>query len=368
MTSVPTIAGSMRLNERIAGLFPGMSEADFAEFRADVEANGLLAPITAWRDEVVDGRHRSRACAELGIEPRYTFLDPEWDEARVVQHVVSLNLHRRHLDTTQRGLIGRRLVTTTHGGDRSKGSNDPLMSVADAASLMNVSEPTIKRAGRVMAQAPELVPAMEQGEVTIAGALTIVEEAPELVAAVAAGEVTATEAVDEARERKKAHVAANSGQNEWYTPDAFLDAARIVMGGIDVDPASSDIAQARVQAATYYTVDRSGLDHPWRGRIWMNPPYAQPLIGQFIEKLAADIENGNATEAIVLVNNGTETAWGQTLLRLATSTCFPARRIRFLDPDGNLGAPLQGQMIAYYGQSPHLFDDAFGEFGEVLHG
>ena len=162
--------------------------------------------------------------------------------------------------------------------------------------------------------------------------------------------------------KKKAHVSNNSGQNEWYTPTDYIEAARAVFAadfGIDPDkgepaielnPASSDIAQQSVMAATYHTKEDDGLTQDWAGRVWMNPPYAQPLIGQFIDKLVESYAKGDVSAAIVLVNNGTETKWGQTLLAEASHVCFPRGRIRFMDPEGNPGgAPLQGQMIAYLG-------------------
>lgn len=43
-----------------------------------------------------------------------------------------------------------------------------------------------------------------------------------------------------------AHVSFNSGENEWYTPARYLRLARIVMGGIDCDPASSEIANRTI--------------------------------------------------------------------------------------------------------------------------
>jgi ParB family chromosome partitioning protein len=164
----------------------------------------------------------------------------------------------------------------------------------------------------------------------------------------------------------KPHVAQNSGNHEWYTPVAYVDAARRVMGHIDLDPASSAVANRTVQANAFYTIEDDGLAQDWPvGRIWMNPPYAQPLIGQFCERLAKAVEDG--AEAIVLVNNATETAWFQRLGNVCAAICFPRTRIRFLDPLGNPGAPLQGQAIVYCGWRPHDFAHEFKQFGLVVY-
>ena len=162
-----------------------------------------------------------------------------------------------------------------------------------------------------------------------------------------------------------AHVSQNSGNNEWYTPVYLLDAARQTMGQIDCDPASSAIANRAVGATTYFTKDEDGLAQPWHGRVWLNPPYAQPLIRLFCEAAVGKFQSGEIEQAVVLVNNGTETKWGKTLLDAATAVCFPTGRIRFLDPDGNPGAPLQGQMIIYLGACPQRFREAFADTGTI---
>ena len=165
---------------------------------------------------------------------------------------------------------------------------------------------------------------------------------------------------------KKAHVANNSGNNEWYTPARLIELARDAMGGIDTDPATSEIANRVVQADTIYTADDDGRDKPWAGRVWMNPPYAQPLIADFSEAVASKYESGEIEQACILVNNATETAWFQRMLSAASAVCFPRSRVRFLDPYGNPGAPLQGQAVIYMGDRPKAFCSAFAEQGAVL--
>ena len=155
-------------------------------------------------------------------------------------------------------------------------------------------------------------------------------------------EITQAGLLLKARKAGGAHVSHNSGENEWYTPPEIIEGARQVMGSIDLDPASSDIAQKAVRAANYYTKENDGLaQENWYGNVWLNPPHAKELIGPFIDKLVSSVSPKEATlfdvrQAMVLVNNATETSWGQKLLSEATVVCFLSKeRVKFLDPEGN---------------------------------
>lgn len=163
-----------------------------------------------------------------------------------------------------------------------------------------------------------------------------------------------------------AHVSNNSGDNEWYTPEPFIGAARAVMETIDCDPASSAIANETVKATKFYTKEQDGLNHQWNGNVWMNPPYAAELIGKFAEAVASKFESGEIQQAIALVNNATETEWFARMAGCCSAVCFPEARVKFLDPDGNPGAPLQGQAILYLGKRTKQFIQNFSAFGFVL--
>lgn len=59
----------------------------------------------------------------------------------------------------------------------------------------------------------------------------------------------------------------------WGTPPHVVDWARQIMGGIDLDPCSSEFSNQTVQAQRIYT--EAGEKQPWTGRIFVNPPGGQ---------------------------------------------------------------------------------------------
>jgi ParB family chromosome partitioning protein len=137
------------------------------------------------------------------------------------------------------------------------------------------------------------------------------------------------------------------------------------MGAIDLDPASTAIANTVVGAATFYTHEQDGLSRPWRGRVWLNPPYAQPAIEHFARKLAEEYAAGHVSQAVVLVNNASETAWFQTLGQAASALCQPTGRVRFWHPGKESATPLQGQSVLYLGTEAERFAERFVFFGLV---
>ena len=153
--------------------------------------------------------------------------------------------------------------------------------------------------------------------------------------------------------------------DEWYTPAEYIEAARFVMNGIDLDPASCDAAQETVQAQAYYTKQDNGLAMPWMGRVWLNPPYSTPAIRHFVSKLIDEYDNGNVTEAVILTNNSSDTGWFHDLLSRFPA-CFTRGRVQFWRPNHDDFGARQGQTLFYLGENVELFKQTFGQFGQVV--
>lgn len=85
----------------VAEIFPLITGEAFKALKTDIAANGLHEPLWTWQGKIIDGRNRWRVCEELGITPPLR----EWEgKGSLVGFVLSLNLHRRHLDASQRAM------------------------------------------------------------------------------------------------------------------------------------------------------------------------------------------------------------------------------------------------------------------------
>lgn len=157
-----------------------------------------------------------------------------------------------------------------------------------------------------------------------------------------------------------------TGENEWFTPTEYIERARSVLGAIDLDPATHEQAQNVVRAERYFTLQDDGLRHEWHGRVWLNPPYAQPWIAQFAAKMCDERSSGRVTAAIMLTHNYTDTSWFQQLAAIADAICFTRGRVKFYEPNGEIAAPTQGQAFLYFGDQVERFAIAFREVGFVV--
>jgi phage N-6-adenine-methyltransferase len=150
-----------------------------------------------------------------------------------------------------------------------------------------------------------------------------------------------------------------------FTPAVYIDAARKVLGEIDLDPASCDKAQETVRAKKFYSKKDNSLGQTWDGRVWLNPPYSQPAISDFTSKLVADLNSGTVTSAILLTNNHTDTGWFHNCESIAAKICFTRGRIKFIDAIKGEIMPTAGQAFFYYGENADVFTEVFSVFGFI---
>jgi len=168
----------MKFNS-IANIFPMMSDSEFDDLRTDIKSNGLIEPIWTYHGEIIDGRNRYKACVEAGIEPRYK----ECECDNLLSFVISLNLKRRHLNESQRGMVAANIANMPRGyrTDLEPRANLPeVNSSAEAAAMMNVSNRTVKSAKKVKESGTNtLIEAVQNGKIAVSQAAQLSEATPE---------------------------------------------------------------------------------------------------------------------------------------------------------------------------------------------
>nr|WP_052231892.1 MT-A70 family methyltransferase [Methylobacterium sp. ZNC0032] len=174
-----------------AALFPLIDGAAFDDLVADIGEQGLRERIVLLDGQVLDGRNRYRAAVAAGLfeanPPRRAlklwFRDYDREiEGDPLAYVLSHNLHRRHLSTSQRAMIGAEIAGLKRGRPAGNGDNPSIdgLSVAQAAERLRVGESSIERARIVRDHGvPELAEAVRQGDVPVSVAEQVARLSPE---------------------------------------------------------------------------------------------------------------------------------------------------------------------------------------------
>jgi ParB-like chromosome segregation protein Spo0J len=159
-----------------ADLFPMMSDEELVLLGDDMLEHGQREPIILYHGQILDGRNRYRACVLKGIEPKFRSELP----ADPYAFVASANLHRRHLDASQRAMIADKLAMLREGRPSETASRDAITQ-SKAASLLEVSRPSVQRARYVREHGvPDLVDAVKRGNVKIRPAAEFASAVPPL--------------------------------------------------------------------------------------------------------------------------------------------------------------------------------------------
>lgn len=339
-------------------LIPPLSSEELAQLEQNILAEGCRDALVVWQGLLLDGHNRFEICTRHGLPFKTVEIEIE-DRTAARIWIRNNQTGRRNLTAAWRIELelGNKADLAAKGEEvrratQGRPSNEKLLSQND-----NSFKPEKHSTRNEIAKAA----GVSVGQVAMAE--QVIKKDPEKWEQAKNGEISISTAYKEIN--KKAHVANNSGDNEWYTPEPYVEAARNVMGSIDLDPATSEEANSVVSAETIYTAEDDGLVKDWAGKLWMNPPYDSSLVGKFIEKLALSVESGAVTEALVLVNNATETKWFSRLASVSSFFCFPTGRVKFWHPSKE-STPLQGQAIAYIGHSGESFFNEFKKFGFVV--
>jgi hypothetical protein len=153
------------------------------------------------------------------------------------------------------------------------------------------------------------------------------------------------------------------------------------MGGIDLDPASCEMANRTVKATRYYTKDNDGLTQKWKARsVWLNPPYAKnnalpneqrSTVARWVEKLIKDHRSGGVGQAIMLLTAQTDAKWFALIWEY--TVCFADHKVRFYLPHGDPSRPgaitaghMLGTLFIYLGPNITSFVEHFTQFGVVI--
>jgi hypothetical protein len=175
---------------------------------------------------------------------------------------------------------------------------------------------------------------------------------------------------------------------EWYSPSNYVEAARRVMGVIDLDPASHPEANVHIRARRIYTAADDGLSRKWRGRIFLNPPGG--FVPEFWIKLLEEYRYGRVDQAIWI---GYSLEQIQTLqnvedidrIPIEFMTCYPRARIAFIEnaakrrrrmrklrAEGKIpnkrSQPSHGNYVTHLGDNRAGFRREFKQFGKVISG
>lgn len=242
--------------------------------------------------------------------------------------------------------------------DFPKDLRPAIIKTADAtAKTLNkpMTAGMIERVGEVIVQAASTGVADVNGEATpLTAALTQTEY-----------EATRRERlhIEEAMARKNGLVPLMSSKSyEWYTPAHIARKAFDFLGGIELDPASSQAANAVIKARRFFNVEDNGLEQSWTATtVWMNPPYGREL-PLWIEKLTGEYEAGHIMEALALVPARPDTEWFKRLRDYPR--CFIDGRLKFGGGDTDNPATFPS-MLVYLGKRERDFIALWSSLGDI---
>ena len=394
------------IDKEFQSLIPPLTKEEYEGLEQSILSEGCRDALVVWEEYevhyndltgytdviphpavIIDGHNRYEICTRHNIPFNTVYADLS-DRDEVKLWMMKNQLARRNLNDFQRIEIAHKCedAVKAKARERQGERNDLITSeknfsevcqevrraTNELGKMAGVSHKTYEHAVTVMEEAPKpVVDAARRNDLSINAAYQVTKLEPEQQQEIARRIENIHEETKETQTPKaiiqdvihKPHVSNNSGNNEWYTPKKYVDAARRVLGNIDLDPASCAYANETVRAEKFFSVDDDGLTKEWHGKVWMNPPYNSESVVKFTEKFVDEYQVGNTKEGIVLVNNATETSWFTNMVNAAAAVVFSRGRIRYESATRESLSPLQGQAFLYFGQNIEKFLNEFSEIG-----
>lgn len=159
----------------LANIFPLIEGQAYQELLADVLKHGVREPVWLYEGKILDGRNRFRAGSAMGKPIEFK----QYEGSDAIGFVISLNLHRRHLNEGQRATVAAKLANMVEGGKAANSANlqsSTQISQAEAASMLNVSTRSVASAAKVLHSGDdELVHAIERGDVAVSAAAKVAD-------------------------------------------------------------------------------------------------------------------------------------------------------------------------------------------------
>jgi hypothetical protein len=182
----------------------------------------------------------------------------------------------------------------------------------------------------------------------------------------------------------------SSESNEHYTPPEVVEAARTVLGKIELDPFSCDLANEIVGAEMFYGVENDGFTHEWFGRVFCNPP------GGKVDADCKPVAKGPGRSSSAAawahlmgeyragrVHSAIFVGFNLEVLRLTQACelgacldfpcCYPRDRLHFWGENVpfDSGSPQYPNVLVYVPPRgnhvmPKFFRDTFSQFGKVV--
>jgi DNA methylase len=181
---------------RYADLFPMMQADEFSSLVENIKQHGLREKVWLFQGKILDGRNRYKACLQSGVTPE--FRQFTGDENQALQAVISWNLERRHLSSSQKAAIGVELEDLLaelerQAKERQKESikfrdekgraipvvqkieqldEDPMATrtISKAATVLGTNRQYVSDAKKLRQTSPDVHQQIKEGKVTISQA------------------------------------------------------------------------------------------------------------------------------------------------------------------------------------------------------